>query len=375
MRIGLNLLHAHPDIGGGWDYIKSIVDALKSDESNNEYFAYCTPKSVSLVQDAKRFTLRVLGISGANRLTRILCEQLFLPTRAAADGVDLIHWFSGKDALYSRVGSVVTIHDLLPFVHPQHYDPARRWYARYMVARLARGKAILTPVSETTAGQVRASLGVKDDRIVVVPFAIGGRLHPAPLDIVEDFRRLHGLPVRFWLYVAHFYPHKNHERLLHAYAMYRRQNNMAWPLVLRGDSKGRQSQLMELCRSLGIAAHVQWLPRIPDDKMSALYSAAAGLVFPSLFEGCGIPVLEAMACGCPVLASDLPTTSEFAGTAAIRFDPQSTEAMLSAMVRFAGDEDLRRSCRTIGLQQAERFSPSATVVRLHDAYSRVVSRN
>jgi hypothetical protein len=103
MRIGLNLLHAHPDIGG-WNYMKSIVGALKSDKSNNEYFAYSTPKSISLVQDAKRFTQRVLGIYGTNRLTRILCEQMSLPTRAAMSGVDLIHWLAGKDALYSRVG-------------------------------------------------------------------------------------------------------------------------------------------------------------------------------------------------------------------------------------------------------------------------------
>jgi glycosyltransferase involved in cell wall biosynthesis len=193
---------------------------------------------------------------------------------------------------------------------------------------------------------------------------------PAGKADVERVCERYRLPREFWLYVAHLYPHKNHQRLLEAYQQLKRQDPRAWPLVLRGDKQPVGPDISELIRRFGLAEDVILVPRLDRGDLPALYSAASALVFPSLYEGAGMPVLEALACGCPVAASEIPAVREFAGGAAYYFDPLASHGMAAAMAALAGDSSSRDRLRTAGLERARDFRATPVLERIVGAYQR-----
>jgi glycosyltransferase involved in cell wall biosynthesis len=373
MRIGLNLLHAHRGIGGGWQYIAEIVATLQKQDNNNEYIAYCTSDSRSMLTDQTRFQVKQLRINAKNRLVRIFCENTALQILAKRDGIDVMHWFANVNALLPAARSVVTVYDLLCFSNPSTHALSNRLYLRTMIPLSAKTATVLAPMSESTAQDLRKWLKVPSDKMVVISAPINDRFRELPSAQADSFRLRNHLPDRFWLYVAHCYPHKNHSGLLQAYALLKQQNPTAWPLVLRGKRFNRGEELDAISSRLGIQSSIHWLPPLQDHEMPLLYSSAASLVFPSTFEGGGIPIMEAMACGCPVLASDIPTTREFAQNAAVIFDPANPAAIASAMLQFERNAELRAECRHNGFETVESFRPAVIFGKLQAAYEKAFS--
>jgi glycosyltransferase involved in cell wall biosynthesis len=328
MRIGLNLLHVLPEITGAWGYLGGLLNALARHGGDTRFVAFVTPASEALVPADVRFQVVRVPLRSSVRPLRVLFENTVLAGLARSRGIDTMHHFAGTLPLGAAVPSVVTIYDLLVFADPAPFRPLSRAYLRTMVPRAARRANMLTPISHTTARDVVARLGVAPERIRVVPPVIAEQFRPRPADEVEAFRRRHSLPGEFWLYVANAYPHKNYARLFAACARLHAQGRCGWPLVVRADPS---PELARLIGQAGIADRVVLLPALDDAEMPLLYGAASAFVFPSLFEGAGLPLMEALACGCPAVASDIPTTREFAGDAAPRFDPLDVESIAGCM--------------------------------------------
>jgi glycosyltransferase involved in cell wall biosynthesis len=315
---------------------------------------------------------------GSSQLARIFYEQSVLPLVAYREKIDCIHWFANTCSLASLVPSVVTIHDLMfldnQVDRPSEVSSAKKLYLREMERYTCRHAEVIAPVSEATAEVAVRLFGVERKRIVVVPNPLDEAFCAALPEEVKTFRGRWKLPSQFWLYVAHPYPHKNHARLIAAYKKFRDVSQCTWPLVLRGDNVKGNEMLAQVALDLGIAESIVWLPRLSSEDMVRLYSAATALVFPSLYEGCGIPVLEAMACGCPVTASDINTTKEFGGDATPMFDATSVDAIAGAMRQFFEDPALRESCSTKGLIKAEQYSSKTIAGRLLTAYRHSVPK-
>jgi alpha-1,3-rhamnosyl/mannosyltransferase len=285
-----------------------------------------------------------------------------------------MHWFANNRSLLGLVPSVVTIHDFKFIDRPSEVSFFKRLYLQEMARFACQRADALAPVSETTAEAAIRLFGVERKQVFVVPNPMDDTFRPALTEDVKDFRERFRLPAQFWLYVAHPYPHKNHTRLFSAYKQFRETSQCTWPLVLRGDRAKENEMLDQAALDLGIAESVAWLPRLSTEDMARLYSAATAMVFPSLYEGCGIPLLEAMACGCPVAASDISTTKEFAGDAALTFDATNVDAIAGAMQQFAADPALRESCAAKGLIEAEAYSPRKIAGKLLAAYRNAVPR-
>jgi len=368
MRIGLNLLNARPEMGGGWNYIKNIVSLLQRFDLENEYVAYCSSKSACLVKDQQNFRKIKINIYRANQPYRIFYENTLLQFRAMVDRIDLMHWFANVQGLFNAKPGVVTVHDLLMFNDPRAYGILNGAYYRFMITRTAKNAILLAPVSETTAQDISKRFSVSDNRMRVVRNALSEEFVPAALDEVKQFRHKYRLPQQFWLYVAHYYPHKNHQRLFEAYAKLKLKQPETWTLVLRGEKNGKDELIKRLLTESGIMKDVIWLPRLSDGEMPLLFSSAAALVFPSLFEGGGIPVMEAMACGCPVVASDISTTREFAGEAALLFNPLEVESIVNAMQLFQSDSSLRHRYQQRGLKKTEEYRPQQIFKAIINAY-------
>lgn len=369
MRIGLNLLPCLPEVRGGWNYVSGIVAAVTGEDRTNSYVAFVSPVSRALVP--KRDNVRVIEVQfdSRSRLRRVLRETFWLQTMARRHRIDLMHWFANTQALVNGVPGVVTVYDLGAFHNLTASSLIQRLYRRGMMRQTVRHARMLLPMSHATASDLATTLDVRAP-MVVIPPALSPRFTVRSAAEVESFRSVHGLPSRFWLYVAHLLDYKNHSRLLHAYLALRRQGGERWPLVLRGDpSEPTTAAALEAeITSLGLDGHVRMLPELPIDALPLLYSAATALVFPSLYEGGGLPVVEAMACGCPVLASRIPSLVEYGGAAGVYFDPFDVAAIAMAMHSFQSDAAARTHARKAGLERARDFSQRVVGRTLVDAY-------
>jgi glycosyltransferase involved in cell wall biosynthesis len=228
-----------------------------------------------------------------------------------------------------------------------------------------RKSELVLPISQFTASAIRTRFGIAAGKIITVPNIVDDRFHRSSPTEIDALRKSWQLPGNFWLYVANFYPHKNHENLLLAYDRYRRQcPGEAWPLVLCGAPALEYGRIRGLASRLG--EDILFIHGLSDTEMPALYSAASALVFPSKYEGFGIPLLEAMACACPIVAADIPAVREFAAGSAIVFQAESVDSIASAMGRLQHGASLVEA----GLKTAARYRDSVVVERLMDAYQR-----
>jgi glycosyltransferase involved in cell wall biosynthesis len=374
VRIGLNLLHAAPEIGGGWNYISNLVSALGEVDEANEYVAYVTDVSASLVPSRPNFRSVRIPIKSRIRIHRVVFENTALQTLVWRERLDCMHWFANARGLINAAPAVVTIYDLQPFVPHGQLSRAKRAFLRWQLRQAANGAAMLLPMSQATARGLQEVLGVQAGRMKVISPILESVFAVPAAEAVERCRRRYALPERFWLYVAHLYLHKNHSRLLSAYARLKSEGAEVWPLVLRGDAQPGGPDISALVRELGLQKDVFFLPSLPREELPALYAAASALVFASLYEGAGIPVLEAQASGCPVVAANIEAVREFAGEAAHYFDPLNVDDIARAMMGLAADNVARRQLRDRGLERARRFRSGPVVHDLLAAYEQVVMR-
>ena len=374
MRIGLNLLHAMPEIGGGWNYINRLVLALGECDQKNTYICFVTEKSAILVPDRSNFQKVFVGINPVSRLQRILYENTILQMAVRKYCLDLVHWFANTGPIVKTIPSVVSVYDLQVFENPANFTMAKRWYLRIMISYTVRNALMLLPMSQSTAQDLYKRLNANVARMVVIPPVIDTFFKPDNANNVADLRRKYDLPDKFWLYVAHFYSHKNHLRLIQAYHQIKSAGIVPWQLVLRGDDHGAKENVWQIITKLKLEKEIIFLPRLDEVELPALYSAASALVFPSLYEGCGMPVLEAMACGCPVIASDIPSIREYGRDAVMFFDPLKSDSITSQMRMLQENSQKRIEFGRLGIERVKEYRPECVVQKLLDTYEKVARK-
>ena len=363
-----------PEIGGGWNYIAGLVAALGEEDRENTYLAFVTNVSRCLVPDRPNWSRVDCAVNSRSRPHRLLFEMTRLQALARKHRLDCMHWFANIEAPWNAVPAVVTVYDLQGFLNLSGFSLSKRLFLTTMMRWTVARAAMLVPMSQATADDLAYMVGADPARMVVVPPVLEHCFRPPVSEAIAEFRHRFELPERFWLYVAHDYPHKNHLGLLEAYARSGIPEASRWPLVLRGDNLERNASIQDAVKRLGLTRAVRFLPRLAKDELPLLYGAASAQAYPSLYEGGGMPVIEALACGCPVAASDLPPVKEFAGDAVVYFDPGSVEAIAGAMRRFEDGGMDRGALREKGLAAAERFRPAQAAPILMAAYLRASGR-
>jgi alpha-1,3-rhamnosyl/mannosyltransferase len=262
----------------------------------------------------------------------------------------------------------VTIHDLQPLAMPAHFSAVKRSFHRVVLPPSARHALRVVTLTDYTRADLIDRLAVDADRIVLVPSGITMPARPTDDADVVAVRRRYGLDDhRVFLYPAITYPHKNHLMELDAFARVARDHPDA-ALVLTGGPAQMESDVLAQTQSLGLSARVFRLGRIPSSDLEALYRTAVALVFPSRFEGFGIPVLEAMSRGCPVIAADATALPEVVGDAGVLVEPRDVQGWATAMARLLDDADLRRDLVSLGYQRARRYDWPSAARRLEGVY-------
>ncbi len=292
-------------------------------------------------------------------LARIAWEQCALPLHARRVNADLVHGLVNVIPLAARTPRIVTVHDLAFVRTPETLPPARRAYlSRLCHASVGQAAAVIA-VSHQTANDLMAFWGIHSRKITVIHNGVADDFTPGEATAVEEFRRRAGLPERYLFYLGTLEPRKNLELLVNAFARWRRETrpeHRQVKLVLGGGKGWYYQRIFAQVRELGLADEVVFAGFIPRADLPNWYRAAEGFVYPSRFEGFGLPVVEAMACGVPVVCGDAPGLVEVAGDAAIFFPVQDETALTHALHLLMGQAGLIAGLRRRGLDRAAGFS-------------------
>jgi glycosyltransferase involved in cell wall biosynthesis len=345
-RVLVDLLFYTGTKGGMESYVREVYSRLAADDPELEFVGYASSELATT--GAPWFPGPVIdsGISGENRIAWARGELFAVARAARRHRADLVHCPANFGPLRSRVPVVLTIHDLLAFRHPEYVPGAYSRVLRTMIRAAARTARRVITVSRASRDDIVAFLRVPADRVVVTPLAGstpagGAALHRHETQLLAVGNRM---------------PHKGFETLLEALARIEPAHRPT--LVITG-SHG-DDPLTPVVERLGLGATVDlrgWLGR---DELDRLYAESTALVFPTRFEGFGLPPLEAMARGCPVIVADIPVMHEVAGDAAVYVDPTNPDAIARAIESVLDSPDERSRMSRAGLARAADFSWDAT---------------
>jgi len=305
-----------------------------------------------------------------HRLIRIAWEQLVWPVKAVSERLDLLHGTAFVTPYRSPCPTVVTVYDL-SFIHfPDHFARMQRLYLSNQTRRSCLGSRRVITISESSRQDVHKSFGVPLERIDVVNPGVDGRFQPLSSSEVESFRRQNELPERFILHVGTLQPRKNIPLLLEAFA---RLGMPDMKLVLIGGKGWMSEEVFRRVEVLGLSEKVRFTGYVPDCDLPLWYNAADLFIFPSIYEGFGMPVVEAMACGTPVVAAGSSAIPEAAGGAALLFDPMKAAELADRMTAVLFDVGLSDRMREQGIEQASRFSWQRAGRETAEVYQRALS--
>lgn len=340
-RIGVNALYLIPGgVGGTEIYLRRLLAALASIDRDNEYFIFTNRETTDLVPRQANFHAKPQAVRARFRPARILWEQTVLAVEAA--GLDVLLNPGFTSPVLAPCACVTVFHDLQHAHYPEHF----RWFdlpfwKLLLWASAHRARRVIA-VSEATRADLVRVYGLPPERIDVV-------LHGVEPDFFT-LDRTRTEPIV--LCVSTLHPHKNLDRLIRAYARRKRD----WRLIVAGMRGFLADALDALIRDLGVQDSVELTGWISREELLQLYARARAFVYPSTFEGFGMPVLEAMAAGIPVACSDIAPLREVAGDAALLFDPLSEDAIAAALDWIAADGELRARLAKAGPERARTFT-------------------
>lgn len=308
----------------------------------------------------------------------ILWHQLELPKLAGQHRLDLIHVPSYRRLVFrAPCPTVGTIHDLAPFHVRAKYDLARMFYGRVVVKSLAHQQKEIIAVSHCTARDIEAFFGIPQSRIHVIHNGIDHqRFSPGKPDSARAWTaEKHRLTAPYLLYVSRLeHPGKNHIRLIEAFNQFKKASGSDWQLALGGGDWHGSDAIKTAAATSAFADDIRFLGFVPDADLPDLYRGARGMVYPSLFEGFGLPPIEAMACGTPVISSTRGALEEVVADAALTIDPEDPKDIARALTALYTDPGLTERLVTKGLENASRFHWSRTAEKVMEIYQIAVRR-
>jgi glycosyltransferase involved in cell wall biosynthesis len=367
VRIGIDARKLH-DFGIG-TYIRNLLRQLARLDHDTEFVLLCRPEDVPSLATLGGNLRPVAETSG----NYSIIEQIRIPLALRREGVTLFHAPHYVLPPLVPCRSVVTIHDCIHLMFPQ-YLPNRLalGYARASIFAAARRATRVLTVSESSKRDILRFVDIKPDKIDVIYNAYDLRFTVEPREEdVSRVRERYQLQDEFVLYAGNVKPHKNLERLIEAFHLVRRRGLDHLKLVLIGDEISRYSALRRAVHRHQLHKYVRFLGYLPEETLAVMYRLAGVFVFPSLYEGFGLPPLEAMASGTPVVTSNVSSLPEVAGDAAVLVDPYDPNAIASGIYQVLTDGQFRRDLCARGAARARQFSWEQSARRVREIYGEV----
>jgi glycosyltransferase involved in cell wall biosynthesis len=297
-----------------------------------------------------------------------------LPALLEISPVDVFHGTNYCIPVFAPCPTVVTVHDLSLLAEAKTHEISNVERGRRRLPIMVRRATMIIAPSEWTRREITSRLGIRAERIRVIQEAAREEMRPRPLAACQSVLDKHGIRRPYLLYVGTIEPRKNLTTLLRAYDEVLRATRHRPQLVLCGGRGWLDDEVFRLVARLRLEEMVRFTGYVEDDDLPALYSAAEVFIYPSLYEGFGLPPLEAMACGAPVVTSNSSSLPEVVGQAGLMTPPRDTAALAQALVRLLDDEVLRQRLSRAGLEQASRFSWERAANKTQALYDEVYHR-
>lgn len=381
MRIGINALlvsaaQSYRNAGIS-HYTMNLLNALKSAGGAHEYTVFISERDV--VEQLPFLPSSAVALVSQSAITparRVLWEHLQLAGEIRRRGLQLLHAPVHILPMHLPCPGIITLHDLAFLRFPGFFRPARRIYQQWFTPGSARRAALIIAISEHTRRDAIELLHVPEERIrVIYPILNERFLLPCSPEAVQAFRQRRQLPEHFILFLATLEPRKNITRLLDAYRLLKRETDLPHTLVLAGAQGWFMQTLEQHIHTLGLEKEVRLVGYVPEEEQPLWYHAADLFVYPSLYEGFGMPVAEAMACGVPVVTSNGSSLPEVVGDdgnfgerAALTVDPYDIESLAYAMQQGMRNISLREQLRVRGPTRVQRFAPGPIIQQIIQAY-------
>ncbi len=376
-HIGLNLVFLVPGETGGMEvYARELIDALLEEAPDDMRFTAFINRETAAAPDGPWGTDRLATVTvpvrARSRVQWVLGEQGPLPLLAARAKVDLVHSLASTAPLWGPFKRVTTVHDLIYARYPEAHGGLRDRGMRLLVPAAVRRSDRVIAISKSTRDDIVELLGASVERIDVVPNGLGTVRRAEPLPQSEVRARFDLIGKRVALSLSAKRPHKNLLVLIEALASIPPEHRPV--LVLPGYPTWHEGQLRARAEELGVDRDVRFLDWVSGAELEGLWEVADVFVFPSLYEGFGLPVLEAMARGVPVACSDAASLPEVAGDAALLFDPHDERAIATAIeTLLSQDESARARMVEAGIARAAQFTWQRTARGTLDSYARALA--
>ncbi len=383
MHIGINaqLLSFSQNYrnGGVSRYIRFLLTELAKRPGQHEYTVFVNGRDVverlhALDAHSSQITYIPSAWSESQPTARIAWEQFTLPSLIRQRHIDVLHSPVNvlPERLPSRCAGVVTLHDLAFLRFPQVLTRPKRIYHRIFTVRSIRKASGVIAVSESTKQDAIELVGVQPERVQTVYTCLDAKFSQLPdAEAVDGFRKKVGMSGRgrgYILYLGTLEPRKNVTTLIEAYARLRTQHGRAEKLVLAGGKGWLYDAIFDRVRQLGLESEVVFPGFVADSEQVLWYAAAAAFAYPSLYEGFGIPVTEAVACGTPVVTSNVSSLPEAGAGIALTVDPLDVEAMTEALYKALTDVAYQQQCRKMASAIAQQFSAQRMVEETISVY-------
>ncbi len=355
MRIGINALYLIPGKTGGMSvYLINYLKYLQEIDTENEYYIYTSTEGADALNvSAPNFHKVRCPMPARLRSFHYFWELFILPFQALKDRIELLHSMANIAPIYLPCKSVITIHDIRPYYISSDFPRSFTYMFKKLLPLMAKHAARVITVSEYSKKAISDVLDITTDKITAIPLASG--LGPVTEKAKKEIKAQYNIDGYIFTLLTAI-PHKNMDGLIKAYKILASRQKEVPELVVAGITGPVLEDVKNRVRGWGLEKKIIFPGYIPDEHLPALYQSARLFIFPSKYEGFGLPVLEAMSYGVPVVSSSFTALPEVVGDAGLMFDPDNPDEMADAMERVLGDEELSRNLVEKGLQKAAAYS-------------------
>lgn len=376
MNIGWNTMLLQKNISGIGNYIEKILIEFGKKEIRDSLLLFGSDNNYNY--DNINLSNNIMfsnNIISDNKLLRVLWEQFVLPKKAKDYNLDLLHCPAHVTPLVSSTKIILTIHDLAFKLLPQTFKLQNKIYLNNIVPASIKKANRIIAVSKNTKKDIIKQYKIPADKITVIYNGINNNYKVIDRnDLINKIKKKYNLPSEFILYLGTLEPRKNIKNLIKAYFLYKSTSNNDIKLVIAGGKGWLYEDIFSLVEEKQLEEDVIFTGYVDEEDIVPLYNAATLFVYPSLYEGFGLPPLEAMACGTPVITSNVSSLPEVVGDAAIKVDPNNIKELFKVINKILGNESLQREMIQKGIERSKKFTWEKTATETIKVYEEVLNQ-